>query len=155
MEIAGNTAIWTRPDTGDSPCSYPAPTYSAVKALFESVLWGPDVLVEPVKAEICSPIRYHSYATNYGGPLRKDKSVKDGSNYQPYATAKPPKRENATDGFGMGPPHDFAWPCLSGDFQPETNAGTILCQSVIGVAGIYAVLLRSIPRRNQGMFRDS
>ena len=86
MEIAGNTAIWTRPDTGDSPCSYPAPTYSAVKALFESVLWGPDVLVEPVKAEICSPIRYHSYATNYGGPLRKDKSVKDGSNYQLYAT---------------------------------------------------------------------
>ena len=27
MEIAGNTALWTRPDSGDSPCSYPAPTY--------------------------------------------------------------------------------------------------------------------------------
>jgi hypothetical protein len=25
MEIAGNTAMWTRPDTGDSPVSYPAP----------------------------------------------------------------------------------------------------------------------------------
>lgn len=31
MEIAGNTALWTRPDSGDSPCSYPAPTYSAVR----------------------------------------------------------------------------------------------------------------------------
>lgn len=38
MEIAGNTALWTRPDSGDSPCSYPAPTYSAVRSLFESVL---------------------------------------------------------------------------------------------------------------------
>ena len=38
MEIAGATAMWTRPDTGDSPVSYPAPTYSAVKGLFESIL---------------------------------------------------------------------------------------------------------------------
>lgn len=82
MEIAGNTAIWTRPDTGDSPCSYPAPTYSAVKALFESVLWGPDVLVEPVKAEICSPIRYHSYATNYGGPQWDRRTTSPGHAYQ-------------------------------------------------------------------------
>ena len=86
MEIAGNTAIWTRPDTGDSPCSYPVPTYSAVKALFESVLWGPDVLVEPVRVEICRPIQYHSYATNYGGPLRKSEAIKEDNNYQLYAT---------------------------------------------------------------------
>ena len=45
MEVAGNTAIWTRPDSGDSPCSYPAPTYSAVEGLFESVLWGPAVIM--------------------------------------------------------------------------------------------------------------
>ena len=43
MEVAGDTALWTRPDTGDSPCSYPAPTYSAVRGLFESILWGPAV----------------------------------------------------------------------------------------------------------------
>lgn len=84
MEIAGPTAMWTRPDTGDSPCSYPVPTYSAVKAIFEDVLWGPDILVVPRKVEICSPIQYHSYTCNYGGPLRKD--PKDGNNYQMYAT---------------------------------------------------------------------
>lgn len=86
MEIAGPTALWTRPDTGDSPSSYPAPGYSSTKGLFESVLWGPDVLVIPQKVELCRPIQYHSYATNYGGPLRKSTSIKSGNNYQLFAT---------------------------------------------------------------------
>lgn len=86
MEVAGNTAIWTRPDSGDSPCSYPAPTYSAVRALFESVLWGPGILVIPRKIELCSVPQYHSYATNYGGPLRKADVIKKGNNYQLFAT---------------------------------------------------------------------
>lgn len=86
MEIAGNTAIWTRPDTGDSPCSYPAPTYSAVRGLFESILWGPAVLVIPRKVELCSVPRFHSYATNYGGPLRKPDNIKEGNSYQMFAT---------------------------------------------------------------------
>lgn len=86
MEVAGNTALWTRPDSGDSPCSYPAPTYSAVRGLFESVLWGPAVLVIPRKVEICSIPQYHSYATNYGGPLRSATSIKGNNNYQLFAT---------------------------------------------------------------------
>lgn len=86
MEIAGNTAIWTRPDSGDSPCSYPAPTYSAVKGLFESILWGPAVRVIPRKVELCSIPQFHSYATNYGGCLRSDKSIKNNNNYQLFAT---------------------------------------------------------------------
>lgn len=86
MEIAGDTAMWTRPDTGDCPVSYPAPTYSAVKAIFESVLWGPDVEIIPVKVELCAPIQYHSYCTNYGGPLRSPTSIKKGNNYQLFAT---------------------------------------------------------------------
>ena len=86
MEIAGDTALWTRPDSGDSPCSYPAPTYSAVRGLFESVLWGPAVLVIPRKVELCAPPQYHSYATNYGGPLRKRDKINKGDNYQLFAT---------------------------------------------------------------------
>lgn len=38
MEIAGPTAMWTCPDTGDCPVSYPAPTFSAVHNIFQSVL---------------------------------------------------------------------------------------------------------------------
>jgi len=86
MEIAGSTAMFTRPDTGDCPVSYPAPTYSATKAIFESILWGPDIEVIPTKVELCTPVQYHSYCTNYGGPLRSGTAIKAGNNYQLYAT---------------------------------------------------------------------
>lgn len=85
MEVSGSTAMWTRPDTGDSPVSYPLPTYSAVKGLFESVVRLENVEIVPTQAEICAPIVYHNYATNYGGPLRKTKIMPQGS-YQLLAT---------------------------------------------------------------------
>lgn len=78
--------MWTRPDTGDSPVSYPAPTRSAVKGIFESILWGPSVEIVPTKVEICSPLIFHSYQTNYGGPLRKSSVVKTGGGFQLLAT---------------------------------------------------------------------
>lgn len=86
MEISGATAMWTRPDTGDCPVSYPAPTYSAVKGIFESILWGPAVQIIPTKVEICAPLQYHNYQTNYGGPLRKGKIMKTGGGFQLLAT---------------------------------------------------------------------
>lgn len=52
MEIGGQTAIWARPDCGDSPISYATSTYSAVKALFESVLWGQAIEIIPTKVEL-------------------------------------------------------------------------------------------------------
>jgi len=86
MEISGNTAMWTRPDTGDCPVSYPIPTYSAVKGIFESILWGPAVRVIPTKVEICAPVLYHNYQTNYGGPLRKARVIAQGGGFQLLAT---------------------------------------------------------------------
>ena len=86
LEISGPTAMWTRPDTGDSPVSYPVPTYSAAKAIFESVLWLKNAEVIPSRAEICSPLVFHTYTTNYGGPLRKSASMKKGASYQLLAT---------------------------------------------------------------------
>lgn len=86
MEVSGPTAMWTRPDTGDSPVSYPAPTYSAVRGIFSSILWGPAIEIIPIKVEICEPIEYHSYSTNYGGPLRSNIQIKNGNNYQMFAT---------------------------------------------------------------------
>lgn len=87
LEISGPTAMWTRPDTGDSPVSYPAPTYSAVKGIFESILWIQAVEVIPTQIEICAPIVYHSYNTNYGGPLRKGGVIKSGGSFQLLASA--------------------------------------------------------------------
>lgn len=71
LEISGPTAMWTRPDTGDAPVSYPAPTLQAAKQIFESILWLRFAEVIPTKVEICRPLIYHRYFTNYGGPLRE------------------------------------------------------------------------------------
>lgn len=86
MEIAGDTALFSRVDCGDSPCSYPAPSYSAVRGIFESVLWLPDVKIVPRKVELCAPPVFHSYACNYAGPLRKTSAIAKGDNYQLFAT---------------------------------------------------------------------
>ena len=86
LEISGPTAMWTRPDTGDAPVSYPAPTLSAVKGIFESILWSQWAEVVPIQVEICKPIVYHSYTTNYGGPLRKASVRRHGASYQLLAT---------------------------------------------------------------------
>jgi CRISPR-associated protein Cas5d len=86
LEIAGPSAMWTRPDTGDSPGTYPAPTCSAAKGIFESVLWNPAIEIVPTQVDICAPLVYHHYATNYGGPLRKSDQIRGGNNYQLFAT---------------------------------------------------------------------
>lgn len=86
LEISGPAAMWTRPDTGDSPVSYPAPTCSAVRGIFESILWSEWATVVPTRVEICSPIMFQSYTTNYGGPLRKSRVMAKGASYQLAAT---------------------------------------------------------------------
>jgi len=87
LEIAGPTAMWTRPDTGSAPISAPAPSFSAAKGIFESILLHRrETAVVPIKVEICAPIYYHRYVTNYGGPLRKTQQVESGSSYQLTAT---------------------------------------------------------------------
>ena len=85
IEIAGATAMWTRPDTGDCPVSYPIPTFSAAKGIFESVVRFETVDIVPTIVEVCAPIVYHNYVTNYGGPLRKTSIMPNGS-YQLLAT---------------------------------------------------------------------
>lgn len=82
FEIAGPAAMFTRPDTGSSPVSYPAPTKSALKSMFECVVLSKEAYFEPRWIEICSPIVFHKYTTNYGGPLRKSGT----SNFQLFAT---------------------------------------------------------------------
>lgn len=82
FEIAGPAAMFTRPDTGSAFTSYPVPTYSAAKGMFEAIARIKTAYIRPTKVEVCCPIRYHKYVTNYGGPLRKVKSVKKNESYQ-------------------------------------------------------------------------
>lgn len=82
LEIAGPIAMFTRPDTGSAPVSYPAPTYSALKGIFESVARYESAYVKPTKVELCRPIKFEKYTTNYGGPLRKPEQINKGNSYQ-------------------------------------------------------------------------
>ena len=86
LEVVGPAAMFTRPDTGATPISYPVPTYSAAKGMFEAVAWWSSVYIRPTRVEICRPIRYERYITNYGGPLRKPDQIKRNNNYQLIAT---------------------------------------------------------------------
>lgn len=86
LEVSGPAAMFARPDTGATPISYPAPTWSAAKGMFDAVLWRPHVHVHPTLVEICRPIRFERYVTNYGGPLRKQDQIKNNNNYQLMAT---------------------------------------------------------------------
>ncbi len=85
LEISGPTAMWTRPDTGSSPVSYVAPTFSAAKGIFESILRWKSVNVKPTRVEICRPVQFHRYTTNYGGPLRASDKIANGASFQFYA----------------------------------------------------------------------
>ena len=97
MEVAGPLAMWARPDTGSSPTSYPIPTWSAAKGLFESVAFFSNsrAWINPTHVEICKPVnqdsngevRYQKYMTNYGGPLRDTTLIKKKANYQFSALA--------------------------------------------------------------------
>ncbi len=80
LEVAGPLAMFARPDTGGTPTSYPLPTWSAAKGLFESIAFFADgsAWICPTKVEVCrrvgeagGRIRFQRYTTNYGGPLRK------------------------------------------------------------------------------------
>lgn len=86
FEIAGPMAMFTRPDTGSVPVSYPIPTGSALKAMAESLAFVKGAAFRPLDIKVCSPVRYARYATNYGGPGRKSGQRSGNSNYQLFAT---------------------------------------------------------------------
>lgn len=93
FEVEGSAAMFARPDTGAAPISYPLPTWSACKAMFESVARGcfsegkpPGAFFCPTSVEIWKPIRYEKYVTNYRGPLRKADQIKKQASYQLPAT---------------------------------------------------------------------
>lgn len=86
FEISGLAAMFTRPDSGAAQVTYPAPTFSAAKGMFEAIARWRSACIRPIKIEICAPIKYHKYTTNYGGPLRKSNQLANGSSYQIPAT---------------------------------------------------------------------
>ncbi|MCA9876559.1 MAG: CRISPR-associated protein Cas5 [Thermomicrobiales bacterium] len=94
LEVAGPLAMFARPDTGGTPTSYPAPTWSVAKGIFEAIAFlpGGDAWFHPTSLAICKPrgspgghIAFQRYTTNYGGPGRKTKNVQEGTALQIFA----------------------------------------------------------------------
>ena len=100
FEVAGPAAMFARPDTGGTPTTYPVPTWSAAKGLFESIAFFSNgaAWICPIKVEVCrrldeygGRIHYQRYTTTYGGPLRKGAlfskgTASGGSSMQLFAT---------------------------------------------------------------------
>ncbi len=100
FEVAGPLAMFARPDTGGTPTSYPVPTWSASKGLFESIAFFADgsAWICPTRLEVCrrkgepgGHINFQRYTNNYGGPLRKmdlfrKGTMRGGSSMQLHAT---------------------------------------------------------------------
>ena len=87
MEISGPFAMFSRPDTGATPTSYPIPTWPAAKGIFESIAFfnKGNACFRPIKVEICKPkgkvcgtVNYQRYTCNYRGPLK----TKSKTNFQ-------------------------------------------------------------------------
>ncbi len=84
MEISGPFAMWSRPDTGATPTSYPVPTWSAVKGIFESIAFFNDgkAWIRPTRVEVCKRkgtsggnMSFQKYTNNYRGSLKDKKKV--------------------------------------------------------------------------------
>lgn len=96
IEIAGDLALFSRPDTGGTPSSFPIPTWSASKGIFESIarLASGDAWISPTAVEVCvrkddprrGHVRFQNYAFNYGGPLRKSNQRAKNSSLQVFST---------------------------------------------------------------------
>jgi CRISPR-associated protein Cas5d len=80
MEISGK-ASFRRPDTGDTPKTYPVPTMSAAKGMMEDIAFFSrkengvqvrDAIILPYKVELCSSVVTSRYPFNYHGPLKKN-----------------------------------------------------------------------------------
>jgi CRISPR-associated protein Cas5d len=99
LEVAAPLAMFSRPDTGSTPTSYPVPTWSAAKGILEAIAYLNDgAWFCPTHVEVCrrantsgGRVHFQQYATNYGGPERKNSlfnkgTAAGGSSMQVFAT---------------------------------------------------------------------
>jgi CRISPR-associated protein Cas5d len=109
LEISGPTALWARPDTLPNPISYIAPTFSAVKGIFESVLRWKNVNVRPTRCEICAPVQFHDQMKK-GASLQIFAQVLINVCYRLYAEVdgnRGPNGEPAVSPDGQCAPHAY------------------------------------------------
>jgi CRISPR-associated protein Cas5d len=76
LEISGDFACFTRPEMKVERVSYDTITPSAVRAVFESILWKPAIRWQPEKVEVLNPIRWTTVRRNEVGSKISSANVK-------------------------------------------------------------------------------
>ncbi|MFZ2656518.1 MAG: type I-C CRISPR-associated protein Cas5c [Victivallales bacterium] len=69
LEVTGEYACFTRPEMKVERVSYDVPTPSAVRAIFDSILWKPAIFWQVKKLEVLAPIRWISVRRNEVGKV--------------------------------------------------------------------------------------
>lgn len=64
LEVSGDFACFTRPETKVERVSYDVMTPSSARAVFESILWKPAIRWHVSKIEVLKPIRWVSIRRN-------------------------------------------------------------------------------------------
>jgi CRISPR-associated protein Cas5d len=76
LEISGDFACFTRPEMKVERVSYEIITPSAVRAVFESILWKPAIRWQPERIEVLAPIRWTTIRRNEVGSKLSAANVK-------------------------------------------------------------------------------
>jgi len=69
LEVAGDFALFTRPEMKSERVSYDVITPSAARAIFEAVLWKPAIRWQVSLIEVCRPIRWSTVRRNEVGAV--------------------------------------------------------------------------------------
>jgi CRISPR-associated protein Cas5d len=80
LEVSGDFACFTRPEMKVERVSYDVITPSAVRAIFEAILWKPAIRWQPEKIEVLSPIRWVNIRRNEVSSKIPSGSVKSAMN---------------------------------------------------------------------------
>ena len=74
LEVWGDYACFTRPEMKVERVSYDVPTPSAVRAVFEAILWKPAIRWHVQKIEVLNPIKWISVRRNEVGKIMSPQS---------------------------------------------------------------------------------
>ena len=75
LEVSGNFACFTRPEMKVERVSYDVMTPSAVRAVFEAIVWKPAIRWRVTKIEVLKPIKWISIRRNEVGAVVSTRNV--------------------------------------------------------------------------------
>jgi CRISPR-associated protein Cas5d len=75
LEVSGDFACFTRPEMKVERVSYDVMTPSAARAVFEAILWKPDIRWQVSKIEVLKPIKWINLRRNEVGCIASTRNI--------------------------------------------------------------------------------